>query len=169
MGEEQPRRDPIPPRREPADRSTQTSVDPPTETSANRHDDVDPEDYVSALSEVDGRHYTLGRELGRGGMGRILQAEDLRLGRSVAIKELLKDDGKHRRRFEREALITARLQHPSIVNVYEAGRWSTGQPFYVMNRVAGRSLQEIVAESTSLTERLSLLPNVVSVVEALAW
>src|SRR5262245_58091359 len=56
--------------------------------------------------------YQVGPELARGGMGRILEAEDQRLKRPVAIKELLAPDLDRARRFTREALITARLEHP---------------------------------------------------------
>ena len=59
-------------------------------------------------------------------------------------------DGEHEARFVREALLTARLQHPSIVPVYEAGRWPTGEPFYAMKLVAGRSLAEVIAEAKTL-------------------
>src|SRR5688572_7397029 len=69
------------------------------------------EDY-GALTAVDPRHYVMGRELAKGGMGRITAARDRRLGRPVAIKELLAPSPDLARRFEREARITARLQHP---------------------------------------------------------
>src|SRR5213594_3774954 len=62
-------------------------------------------------------------ELARGGMGRVLVADDAALGREVAVKELLrKENPAAVRRFEREALLTARLQHPGIVSVYEFAR-----------------------------------------------
>src|SRR5262244_4443911 len=73
------------------------------------------------LPVVDRGQYTVQSELARGGMGRILRARDRRLGRPVAIKEVLPGSEQLARRFEREARMTARLQHPSIVNVYEAG------------------------------------------------
>jgi serine/threonine protein kinase len=76
-------------------------------------------DYGSLLT-VDPNHYVIDRELAKGGMGRILTARDRRLGRQVALKELLHSDSWTRARFEREARITARLQHPAIVNILEA-------------------------------------------------
>jgi len=66
----------------------------------------------SGLPEVDASHYEIGGEIAHGGMGRIRQARDLRLGRDVAIKELLCWGAHRGARFEREALLTARLQHP---------------------------------------------------------
>ncbi len=121
------------------------------------------------LSIVSADYYSFGVEFGRGGMGRIFEATDLRLNRPVAIKELLMQRGAASARFEREARITARLQHPAIVPVYEAGRWPSGEPFYAMKRVQGRSLQEVIAAARTLHERLQLLPNVIQVAEAIAY
>src|SRR5205807_10659733 len=111
----------------------------------------------------------LGAEIGHGGMGRVLSAEDRLLHRPVAIKTLLDGRGLLARRFEREALITARLQHPSIVPIYEAGRLATGEPFYAMKLVAGRSLRALIEERGALPERLALLPHALAVAEALAY
>ncbi|MGE0546119.1 MAG: tetratricopeptide repeat protein [Kofleriaceae bacterium] len=72
-------------------------------------------------------------------------------------------------RFQREAKITARLQHPSIVPVYEVGRWDNGEPFYAMKRVDGRSLHELIGLTNKLEERLTLLPNVLAVADAIAY
>src|SRR5690348_12055560 len=82
--------------------------------------------------------YERGPEIARGGMGRVIEAIDRRLGRSVAIKETLDADVATRLRFEREVRITARLEHPSIVPVHDAGVWADGEPFYVMRKVSGR-------------------------------
>ena len=125
-------------------------------------------DY-SQLTTVDRQHYVIAGEIAKGGMGRVLEARDLRLGRAVAIKELLPKNRDAARRFEREARITARLQHPSIIHVYEAGVWAGGEPFYAMPKVSGRSLDKVVAERKTLAERLSLLPNVIAVADALAY
>ena len=121
------------------------------------------------LVPVDPDHYVHGYEVARGGMGRIVAARDRRLGRVVAIKELIQDTPERAARLEREAVITARLQHPAIVNLHEAGRWPTGQPFYSMKLVAGRSLAQVAAEGRPLTERLALLPNLIAMVEAVAY
>jgi tetratricopeptide (TPR) repeat protein len=122
-----------------------------------------------AFVSVDPRYYERGAEVARGGMGRILAARDRRLGREVAIKELLVDSDELRTRFEREARITARLQHPAIVSVIEAGQWPTGEPFYVMRYVSGETLDARIRACTSLAERLALLPNLIAVVDALAY
>src|SRR5688572_26659571 len=93
-----------------------------------------------SLPIVDPDVYVAGREVARGGMGRILAAHDRRLGRDVALKQLLASDPALAARFLREVRITARLQHPAIVPVYEAGRWPSGEAFYAMKLVAGRPL-----------------------------
>ena len=123
----------------------------------------------SGLRTVERELYAHGREIARGGMGRIVEARDARLGRVVAVKELLRPAPDAVARFEREALITARLQHPGIVAIYEAGRWPSGEPFYAMKRVHGRSLDKVVAETRALSERLALIPNVLAVFDALAY
>jgi tetratricopeptide (TPR) repeat protein len=130
---------------------------------------VEPATDYPELIEVDPAHYVLVREIARGGMGRIHIARDRRLGREVAIKEVLIDSESARRRFEREARITAGLQHPSIVSVHEAGHWPSGDPFYAMRLVTGRVLDEVIAEATTFAERIALVPNVLAVADAMAY
>jgi tetratricopeptide (TPR) repeat protein len=69
----------------------------------------------------------------------------------------------------REALVTARLQHPAIVPVYEAGRWKGGRPFYAMKLVEGKSLEELLRGAGDLSARLALLPHLIAVAEAIAY
>ena len=99
----------------------------------------------------------------------MLRARDERLDRPVAIKELLVWDPQQERRFVREALLTARLQHPAIVPIYEAGRWPDGEPFYAMKLVSGRSLAELIGERDTFTARLGLLPHVLTAAQAVAY
>src|SRR5437667_6453233 len=84
----------------------------------------------------------LGGELGGGGMSRVFLAEDLALGRRVVVKVLSPDlaAGVNFERFQREILVTARLQHPHIVPVFTAGETS-GLPYYTMPFVEGESLR----------------------------
>ena len=114
-------------------------------------------------------YYELGREIATGGMGRIYAARDKRLDRPVAIKQLLVRSSVALHRFEREIRLSARLQHPAIVSVLEAGITPAGEPFYAMKLVAGRSLGAVIAERRSLEERLALLPNVIAAADALAY
>jgi hypothetical protein len=114
------------------------------------------------------RFETLG-ELARGGLGRVMRARDPRTGRVVAIKEVLRPSPELLARFAREALVTANLQHPAIVPVYEVGRWPGGEPFYAMKLVAGRALDAVVAKARSTAERVALVPHVIAVADALAY
>src|SRR5262249_51849862 len=119
--------------------------------------------------EVQSEQYEFGLEVSRGGQGRIVRARDKRLDRTVAIKELLAPRGKSLSRFVREALVTARLQHPSIVPIYEAGRFETGEPFYAMKMVEGQNLGQVISRTRSFSERLALLPHAISACEAMAY
>ncbi|HEY0191353.1 MAG TPA: serine/threonine-protein kinase, partial [Kofleriaceae bacterium] len=113
--------------------------------------------------------YQIIGEHGRGGLGRVSRAHDRELDRDVAIKELISRGPLSEVRFLREALITARLEHPNIVPVHEAGRWPDGTPFYAMKLVAGRALRELIAERHTVVERLDLLHHVIAVADAIAY
>ena len=123
---------------------------------------------VPELTGVSG-DYEIGGEIARGGMGRILEAYDRRRDRRVALKLLLSDSETTRKRFEREAWITGRLQHPAIVPLYEAGVLPSGEPFYAMKLVRGGSLREVIKTKETLEERLTLLPHLIAMAEALAY
>jgi serine/threonine protein kinase/tetratricopeptide (TPR) repeat protein len=141
---------------------TQLSIDPAADTATAR---ATAPLAVTANSE----HYEFTHELAHGGMGVVRLARDRRLGRIVAIKEIRSDDAGLAVRFDREARITANLQHPAIVGVYEAGVLASGRPFYAMPLIRGRSLDEVIAEKRGLDERLALVPNVLAVADAIAY
>jgi WD40 repeat protein/serine/threonine protein kinase len=122
-----------------------------------------------SLTEVHGEPYLRLEELGRGGLGRVTKAQDTRLGRVVAIKELLRNKGIARERFLREAFITAKLQHPGVVPIYEAGFWPSGEPFYAMKMIAGKSFEKIIKETSTFHQRLALLPHVLAACETIAY
>ncbi len=96
-------------------------------------------------------------------------AHDLLLRRQVALKTPLRTDDPSLQRFEREALFTARLQHPGIVSVYELVRGNGGELVLVMRRVQGQPFDERIAEAASFEQRLALLPQFVSACDALAY
>jgi WD40 repeat protein len=98
-----------------------------------------------------------------------MRARDRELGRTVAIKEMLHGGAVAELRFFREALITARLEHPGIVPVHEAGRWPDGTPFYAMKLVAGQPLSEAIDGAKDSAARLSLVRHVVAVSDAVAY
>ncbi len=90
------------------------------------------------------------REIGRGGMGIVYEAEQESLSRPVAIKVLPRQsllDEKHLRRFEREARIAAGLHHTNIVQVYGVGQWE-GFHYYVMQLVRGVGLDRVASHLT---------------------
>lgn len=91
--------------------------------------------------------YELRTEIGRGGMGRVVEAYDPELRRVVAVKLLLGGDAVSEAqlaRFVAEAQITSQLQHPAIIPVYDFGITPHGVLYYVMKRISGRSLREIL-------------------------
>jgi serine/threonine protein kinase len=112
-------------------------------------------------------------ELGRGGIGRVLRAFDERLGREVALKELLpppngRVDQRLEEMFLREARIAGRLEHPHVIPIYDVGRGPDGRPFFTMKLVRGPTLAEALDSCPTLVERMLLLPHVVDVGNALA-
>ncbi|HEY0191946.1 MAG TPA: serine/threonine-protein kinase, partial [Kofleriaceae bacterium] len=117
----------------------------------------------------DPNRYQIIGEHGRGGLGRVTRAHDRELGRDIAIKELISRGVVGEMRFVREALITARLEHPGIVPVYEAGSWPDGTPFYAMKLVAGRPLRALISERPTVEDRLALLHHVIAVTDAIAY
>jgi hypothetical protein len=102
-------------------------------------------------------------------MGRVVEAYDTQLGRTVALKEVLESGGDPIvQRFKREVQITARLEHASIVPLYDSGTTADGRPYYVMRRVTGRPLDQLIGRSVALSDRLALLPNVLAAIDAVA-
>ena len=95
---------------------------------------------------VEGR-YRLQKLVGRGGMGAVYEATDLRLNRLVAVKILSAKMFGNRealRRFEREAKTSARLSHPNIITVYDYGGLSTGGAYLVMELISGETLGALI-------------------------
>jgi tetratricopeptide (TPR) repeat protein len=120
-------------------------------------------------AEPPGSRYTIGDEIARGGMGRILAAWDETLDRAVAIKTVHNRDALTRERFAREMVVTARLQHPSIVPVYDGGTLDDGAPYYAMRRVDGRELEACIREASTPAQRLELLRPFIALVDAIAY
>lgn len=115
---------------------------------------------VAPGDPLDGRvvvdRYRLGVLLGQGGMAEVREAEDVRLGRPVAVKFLnatLASQPELRRRFEDEARSAARLSHPAVVQVFDSGEWE-GRPFLVMERLSGRTLATEMAAGPLSVERV---------------
>ncbi|WP_441248462.1 serine/threonine-protein kinase [Kitasatospora sp. McL0602] len=128
---------------------------------------------MSAPADLSGQQlatYRLGRVLGRGGMAVVYQAEDLRLGRTVAVKllapELARNDV-FRRRFAGESRIAAAIDHPHIVPVYDAGE-ADGILYIAMRYVSGRDLRALLDDQglLSLHQTIRITAQVASALDA---
>ena len=93
-------------------------------------------------------HYRVLERLGQGGMGVVYKAEDLRLGRSVALKFLNAISNRALGRFEREARAASGLNHPNICIVYEFDHFE-GQPFLAMELLDGKNLNQLIDEGNT--------------------
>jgi len=123
--------------------------------------------------------------MAKGGMAQIFAGEDKRLNRSVILKAPREDENlpagmteMFQQRVSAEARVLAKLQHPSIVTIYELGKSTVGWPFCVLEKVDGVSLRDRLDELAELEEgdrkprtreRLELLSSLVSIAEALAY
>ncbi|MFC8912926.1 protein kinase, partial [Streptomyces cinereoruber] len=121
----------------------------------------------------DGR-YRLTHRLGRGGMAEVFAAEDVRLGRTVAVKLLradLAEDPVSKARFTREAQSVAGLNHHAIVAVYDSGEDLVGGrpvPYIVMELVEGRTIRDLLLSAEAPGPEQALI-IVSGVLEALAY
>ncbi|HUS64364.1 MAG TPA: serine/threonine-protein kinase [Kofleriaceae bacterium] len=171
--DERARRRLTPPSGSPSGSGERPALAVAADTPAHTEPSVQPDSTLSAaaagLPRGDTARYQLEGVHARGGLGRVVKAHDQQLHRTVAIKELLKRSPSAEARFVREALITARLQHPGVVPVHEAGRWPSGDPYYSMKLVSGRTLKELIGSRRSLEERVALVPHVLAVAEAIAY
>jgi len=120
---------------------------------------------AAAWPELDAR-YEIAGVAGRGGMGTVYVARDRVLDRDVAVKVLDVADRKGSRaaRLQREAHILARLDHPGIVPVHDAGLLPDGRTFYVMKLVKGRRLDDLAAGGATLADRLIVFGRVLDAV-----
>ena len=90
--------------------------------------------------------FVFGRQIAKGGMGAILEGEDCKLGRTIAVKIMLdpQASSEQARRFVQEAAVLGKLEHPNIVPIHDLGRDSEGALYYTMKLVKGRTLQQIL-------------------------
>jgi len=121
-----------------------------------------------AVCELRLDRYRILDEIGRGSMGVVYKARDLKLDRFVAIKTLSLfgqlSDLEYRERFRREAISAGKLSHPSIVTVFDFGEDPQNQiPYIVMEYVAGRTLEEQLSDPTRLP-----LPLVLRLIQEIA-
>jgi len=127
-----------------------------------------------ALGVAGGSRYHELEVVGEGGLGTVMRAHDRFLGREVALKRI----GPRARsgspaevhdRFLHEARVTARLDHPGIVPVHDAGVTDDGRMFYTMRLIRGRSLEELAGAATSFEARFALLGPITAACHAIGY
>jgi len=120
---------------------------------------------AASWPELDARYEVTG-VAGYGGMGTVYIARDHVLDRDVAVKVLDVADQKGSRaaRLQREAHILAKLDHPGIVPVHDAGTLEDGRAFYVMKLVKGRRLDDLIRDRLPLANRLTVFGRILDAV-----
>ncbi|HLL22019.1 MAG TPA: protein kinase [Kofleriaceae bacterium] len=96
---------------------------------------------------LEGSRYSMKQQIGEGGMGEVLLAVDERIGREVAVKRTRTPHpgADELSRFLREARVQGRLEHPAVVPVHDLAVDATGRPFFVMKRLAGTAMSDVLA------------------------
>ncbi len=99
-------------------------------------------------SIADGARYRFGEVLGEGGMGEVLLAHDEHVGRDVAVKRIrtTQPSAEELSRFVREARVQGRLEHPAVVPVHDLAVDREGRPFFVMKRLTGTTMLELLGK-----------------------
>lgn len=149
----------------------------PLDSAAARDAAAHPLQQQLHLTQRRAQRLDIGREVARGGMGAVRCAQESATRRTVAMKVMLRPDNpRDTARFISEARITARLEHPNIVPIYDLGIDEQGQPFYTMKMVEGitlarvlQLLKEGVAETVQRYPLTALLTIFQKLCDALAF
>ena len=114
------------------------------------------------LPDLGSSKYLVLHKLGSGGMGTVYLAQDMDLGRKVAVKVMNAADSTEAlaSRMMREARIVALLEHPSIVPIHDVGKLEDGRVFYAMKLVQGKRLDQSASETASLLDLLRIFQKV---------
>jgi len=130
-------------------------IESPTHLKPERVLSNPPQDRLAGIQLG---HYRVHARIAIGGMGEVYLAQDVRLGRLVALKLLPQtffEDTDRLKRFEREARAASALNHPNIVTIYEIGKAEQG-PFIAMELVEGKTLREIIQERPPISTVLQI-------------
>jgi tetratricopeptide (TPR) repeat protein len=103
--------------------------------------------------------YELRKEMGRGGFGVVFEAWDYQLSRAVAIKVLLRAEGKALARFAMEIRATAALAHPNLVTVFDSGIFGE-HPYLVMELIEGQTLDRLAEDGLGATQAAAMISGV---------
>ncbi len=102
------------------------------------------------------RKYAIRGVIGRGGMGMVYEAENLALGKLVAIKVLAQQSSEGSsvalERFHQEARTAGAMGHPNVCEVYDLGQLEDGRPYMVMERLTGETLRQMIAREAPIAE-----------------
>ena len=118
--------------------------------------------HIATQPDFENTRYRIGRQIGRGGMGVVYEADDVVLQRRVAVKILAPElmSTADAARLSREARIVAHLEHPGIVPIYEVGQLGDGRTYYAMKLVRGTRLDEYTRHQPTLVEQLRLFVRI---------
>lgn len=154
---------------------TRTVADPNASSPVTNYDETVIEQLLRSSLPIDGERLELRREIGRGGMGSVWLAIDRSLRRPVALKQLDESYATNMSQianFLREARVTAQIDHPSLVPVYEVGVRDGHRIYYTMKLVEGEDLAVRVRskplEERSQTELLDQIDSVIRICGAVA-
>jgi serine/threonine-protein kinase len=126
-----------------------------------------PAPFAPPASLVAGK-YRIGRMLGSGSFGRVHEAENVALGRIVAIKFLTSTSEDAARRMRREARVLAGLHHSNVCDVYDFGALEDGRPFIVLERLRGETLASRLRREKrlSLEQTVQMFAQILSALQA---
>jgi tRNA A-37 threonylcarbamoyl transferase component Bud32 len=116
-------------------------------------EDANPQEIDTLLGKLVAGNFRIGRLIGSGAMGNVYQAEQLSLGKAVAIKILhphLMSDEKLVLRFQREAKSASRLNHPNSIQIIDSGVDSSGALYIAMELLSGRDLSQVIRDEFPL-------------------
>src|SRR5216684_738378 len=131
---------------------------------------IDPNRHSSVLKAgaVLQNRYRIVRQLGKGGMGAVYEAVDLRLEATVALKETFSVDDRIRRQFEQEARLLAQLHHPALPRVSDY--FTEGdRAFLVMQFISGADLAEIISQQPGPFPRATVIAWADQLLDALIY